>query len=42
MLRHRLVLTYDALGDGVSPDDVLGRILGAVGGVPAEPEAVAA
>ena len=33
VLRHRLVLTYDALGDGVSPDDVLGRILGAVGGV---------
>ena len=42
VLRHRLVLTYDALGDGVSPDDVLGRILGAVGGVPAEPEAVPA
>ena len=33
VLRHRLVLTYDALGDGVSADDVLGRILGAVGGV---------
>ena len=31
MLRHRLVLTYDALGDGVAADDVLARILGAVG-----------
>ena len=31
VLRHRLVLTYDALGDGVAPDDVLARILGAVG-----------
>ena len=37
VLRHRLVLTYDALGDGVAADDVLERILGAVGGVkPAE------
>jgi MoxR-like ATPase len=44
VLRHRLVLTYDALGDGVAPDDVLARILGAVGGTAAEPaiEAVAA
>jgi MoxR-like ATPase len=33
ILRHRLVLTYDALGDGVRPDDVLDRILGAVGDV---------
>jgi len=32
VLRHRLVLTYDALGDGVKPDDVLGRILESVGG----------
>ena len=32
VLRHRLVLTYDALGDGVKPDDVLGRILETVGG----------
>jgi MoxR-like ATPase len=31
VLRHRLVLTYDALGDGVTPDGVLDRILGAVG-----------
>jgi MoxR-like ATPase len=45
VLRHRLVFTYDALGDGVAPDDVLARILGAVGGGAAsEPraEAVAA
>jgi MoxR-like ATPase len=27
VLRHRLVLTYDALADGVSPDDVVTRIL---------------
>jgi hypothetical protein len=33
VLRHRLVLTYDALGDGVRPDDVLDRILSAVGDV---------
>jgi MoxR-like ATPase len=33
VLRHRLVLTYDALGDGVAADDVLDRILAAVGGV---------
>jgi MoxR-like ATPase len=32
VLRHRLVLTYDALGDGVKPDDVLGRVLETVGG----------
>ena len=25
VLRHRLVLTYDALGDGVTPDDLLDR-----------------
>ena len=42
VLRHRLVLTYDALGDGVAPDDVLARILGVVGGARTEPEAVAA
>jgi len=29
-LRHRLVLSYEALSDEVSPDDLLGRILGAV------------
>jgi MoxR-like ATPase len=37
VLRHRLVLTYDALGDGVRPDDVLERILGAVGDVRRRP-----
>jgi MoxR-like ATPase len=36
VLRHRLVLTYDALGDGVAADDVLDRILAAVGGVARE------
>ncbi len=30
VLRHRLVLSYDALAEGVSPDDMLGRVLGAV------------
>jgi MoxR-like ATPase len=39
VLRHRLVLTYDALGDGVRPDDVLARILGAVGDVRRAPAA---
>jgi MoxR-like ATPase len=33
VLRHRLVLTYDALGDGVAADDLLERILDTVGGV---------
>jgi MoxR-like ATPase len=33
ILRHRLVLTYDALGDGVKADDLLARILDTVGGV---------
>ena len=33
VLRHRLVLTYDALGDGVQPDDLLDRILDTVGGI---------
>jgi MoxR-like ATPase len=42
VLRHRLVLTYDALGDGVSPDDVLDLVIATVaGGVP-RAEAVAA
>ena len=27
VLRHRLVLSYEALGDGVTPDDVVGAIL---------------
>jgi MoxR-like ATPase len=30
VLRHRLVLSYDALADGVSPDAVLDRVLAAV------------
>ncbi len=30
VLRHRLVLSYEALGDGVAPDDVVGAILGKV------------
>jgi MoxR-like ATPase len=36
VLRHRLVLTYDALGDGVAADDALDWILAAVGGVARE------
>ena len=27
ILRHRLILTYDALADGVTTDDVIGRVL---------------
>ena len=30
VLRHRLVLSYEALADGVSPDDLLGPVLDAV------------
>lgn len=30
VLRHRLVLSYDAETDGVSPDEIITRILGAV------------
>jgi len=30
VLRHRLVLSYEALGDNVTPDDVLGEILASV------------
>jgi len=30
VLRHRLVLSYDALADGVDPDELLGRVLAAV------------
>jgi MoxR-like ATPase len=42
VLRHRLVLSYDALSDGVSADDILNRLFTAVGsvtqsGVPAAP-----
>ena len=39
VLRHRLVLTYDALGDGVDADDLLDRILDTVGGVRADDRA---
>ena len=43
VLRHRLVLTYDAVGDGVTPDEVLGAVLERVGGaVPARAGAFAA
>ena len=43
VLRHRLVLSYDALSDGVSADDILDRLLAAMSsgpaqsGVPADP-----
>jgi MoxR-like ATPase len=30
VLRHRLVLSYEALGDNVTPDDVIRAILGAI------------
>jgi MoxR-like ATPase len=30
VLRHRLVLSYDALADGVSADDILAAVLEAV------------
>ena len=30
ILRHRLILTYDALADGVTADDVIGRVLSAM------------
>ena len=30
VLRHRLVLSYEALGDGVTADDLLGQVLEAV------------
>ncbi len=36
VLRHRMVLTYEALADDVSPDDLLGPILAAVP-VPQQP-----
>jgi MoxR-like ATPase len=42
VLRHRLVLTYDALGDGVKADDLLDRVLERVGGMKPTREAVAA
>jgi MoxR-like ATPase len=30
VLRHRVVLSYEALADDVSPDDVLGPLLAAI------------
>ena len=30
VLRHRLVLSYEALSDGVTPDDLLDRVLDVV------------
>ncbi|HEX4110577.1 MAG TPA: MoxR family ATPase [Solirubrobacteraceae bacterium] len=30
VLRHRIVLSYDALSDGVTPDEILQHVLGAV------------
>jgi len=32
VLRHRLVLSYDALGEGTTPDEILERVLAAVDG----------
>ena len=44
VMRHRLVLTYDAIGDGVTADEVLGAVLERVGGgvAPEREAAVAA
>jgi MoxR-like ATPase len=36
VLRHRLVLSYDALTEGVTADDLLERVVGAVMGPPAD------
>lgn len=41
VLRHRLVLSYDALADEVSPDDVIRRVLQTVGLPQVAPQAVA-
>jgi MoxR-like ATPase len=30
VLRHRLVLSYEALAEGVGPDDLIGRVLAQV------------
>jgi MoxR-like ATPase len=30
LLRHRLVLSYEALADGVEPDELIGRVLAQV------------
>jgi MoxR-like ATPase len=41
VLRHRLVLSYDALADEISPDDVIKRVLQTVGLPQVAPQAVA-
>ncbi|WP_228001466.1 AAA family ATPase [Nocardia australiensis] len=41
VLRHRLVLSYDALADEVSPDDVIKRVLQTIGLPQVAPQAVA-
>ncbi|MBF6167604.1 MoxR family ATPase [Streptomyces gardneri] len=41
VLRHRLVLSYDALADEVSPEDVIKRVLQTVGLPQVAPQAVA-
>jgi MoxR-like ATPase len=40
VLRHRLILSYDALADGVTPDALIDRVLATVGGLAAVPAAV--
>jgi MoxR-like ATPase len=42
VLRHRLVLSYDALADAVSPDELITRTLDAVTAVAPAPEGIAA
>jgi MoxR-like ATPase len=42
VLRHRLILSYDALADGVTPDALVDRVLAKVGGLAAVPVARAA
>lgn len=41
VLRHRLVLSYDALADEISPEDVIRRVLQTVGLPQVAPQAVA-
>ncbi|MBH0774817.1 MoxR family ATPase [Nocardia sp. NEAU-351] len=41
VLRHRLVLSYDALADEISPEDVIKRVLQTVGLPQVAPQAVA-
>ncbi|MGY4099309.1 AAA family ATPase [Nocardia sp. R16R-3T] len=41
VLRHRLVLSYDALADEITPDDVIKRVLQTVGLPQVAPQAVA-